>query len=67
MWRVLTACDRQLRSGMMGAPVGLDFGAIMTMGTARKVDLGLLADVLPVIEPIIIDNLSGQEPDDFTE
>ncbi|PTQ59742.1 hypothetical protein C8J26_2594 [Sphingomonas aurantiaca] len=51
----------------MGAPVGLDFGAIMTMGNARKVDLALLADVLPTVEPIIIDNLSGEEPDAFTE
>ena len=51
----------------MGAPIGLDFGAVMTMGTARKVDLALLADVLPTVEPIIIDNLSGDQPDDFTE
>ena len=51
----------------MGAPVGLDFGAIMTMGTALKADLALLADVLPAVEPVIIDNLSGEQPDDFTE
>jgi len=43
----------------MGAPIGLDFGAIMTMGTALKADLALLADVMPAVEPIIIDNLSG--------
>jgi len=51
----------------MGAPVGLDFGAIMTMGSHLKADLTLLANVMPSVEPIIIDNLSGQEPDDFTE
>jgi hypothetical protein len=51
----------------MGAPIGLDFGAIITMGTALKADLALLADVMPAVEPIIIDNLSGQEPDNFSE
>lgn len=51
----------------MGAPIGLDFGSIMTMGTALKADLALLADVLPAVEPVIIDNLSGEQPDDFTE
>ena len=51
----------------MGAPIGLDFGSIMTMGTALKADLALLADVMPAVEPIIIDNLSGQEPDNFNE
>jgi hypothetical protein len=51
----------------MGAPIGLDFGAIMTMGTALKANLALLADVVPAVEPIIIDNLSGQEPDNFSE
>jgi hypothetical protein len=51
----------------MGAAVGLDFGSIMTMGAHRKADLGLLADVLPAVEPIIIDNVSGDQPDDFTE
>ncbi len=39
----------------------------MTVGSALQVDLTLLADVMPAIEPFIIDNLSGQEPDDFTE
>jgi hypothetical protein len=51
----------------MGAAVGLDFGSIMTMGAHRKADLELLADVLPTVEPIIIDNVSGDQPDDFTE
>lgn len=35
----------------------------MTMGAALGADTSLLADVLPAIEPIIIDNLAGDEPD----
>lgn len=63
----MTSCDRQLRAGGTGAPFGLDFGAIMIVGGALGVDIALLADVMPAVEPFIIDNLSGQEPDDFTE
>jgi hypothetical protein len=39
----------------------------MSVGSALGVDLALLADVMPSVEPVIVDNLSGQEPDDFTE
>jgi hypothetical protein len=45
----------------MGMPIGLDFGAIMTMGAHLGADMELLAGVLPRIEPIIISNLSGDE------
>ncbi len=34
----------------------------MTMGAALGVDLHLLADVLPAVEPVIIENLTGDEP-----
>lgn len=48
----------------MGAPIGLDFGSIMAVATALGADTALLADVMPAVEPIIIDNLTGQEPAD---
>lgn len=51
----------------MGSPIGLDFGAIMAVGTALRADAELLADVLPRVEPIIIDNLCGEPPDEPSE
>lgn len=51
----------------MGAPFALDFGAIMTMGANLGADLPLLAAVLPRIEPIIIANLAGDEPEVIEE
>lgn len=54
---------------MAGTPVGLDFGAIMTVGAALGADLSLLAEILPDVELTIIAGLSGdtdpdEEPDD---
>lgn len=34
----------------------------MTFGRNLGADLQLLADVLPRVEPVIIDNLTGDEP-----
>ena len=39
---------------MNGVAVGLDFGAVMTMGAAREADLEMLADVLPFVESRIL-------------
>ncbi|MBB3691452.1 hypothetical protein [Sphingomonas sp. BK580] len=39
----------------------------MTVGLHLGADLELLADVLPRIEPIIIDNLAGEDPGTETE
>jgi hypothetical protein len=48
----------------MGKPFALDFGAVMAVGSALRVDVELLADVLPDAETAIIDNLDdGQEGD----
>lgn len=46
----------------MGQPYGLDFGAVMTMGTALGADVALLADVLPTAEQEILAALNGDEP-----
>lgn len=45
----MKGCRGQLRMGF-GGPVGLDFGAVMTMAQARRADLDLVADLLPDIE-----------------
>lgn len=50
---------------MDGRAFGLDFGALMTMGAARGVDVDLLAQVLPAVESVVIDALHGD--DDFSE
>ena len=39
----------------------------MSVGQNLGADMRLLADVLPRVEPIIIDNLRGDEPDSETE
>lgn len=44
---------------MDGRAFAVDFGAVMTMGAARGVDVALLAEVLPAIEAILIDALNG--------
>ena len=61
VWDVLTACDRQLRTGGMGQPFALDFGAVMQMGAARGVDVALLAEALPHAEAAIVNRLAGAE------
>lgn len=51
----------------MGMPVGLDFGAFLKMGEHLGADMALLAGVLPRVEPIIISNLVGDEPEQIIE
>ena len=65
---MIAGCGSQLRTGGMGKPFALDFGAIMAVGAARQVDLGLLADVLPAAERAVIgalleDDSSGEGED----
>ncbi len=60
---MIEACGSQLRAGFGGA-YGLDFGAVMAIGTARRVDLVLLADVLPACEAAI---LIGRDDDQAEE
>jgi uncharacterized protein related to proFAR isomerase len=48
----------------MGVPFALDYSAVMAIGSARGVDLTLLADVLPTAESAI---LIGREADPSEE
>ncbi|WP_449325398.1 DUF7697 family protein [Sphingobium rhizovicinum] len=59
----MAGCGRQLRAAT-GGPFGLDFGAVIDMGSARRVDTDLLAQVLPGIERILLDeiNTGGDDP-----
>ena len=37
-----------------GSVVGLDFGSVMAVASAQALDVGLVADLLPEIEPLVI-------------
>lgn len=52
-WAVIERCGGQVRAGF-GAPYALDFTAILTMASAMGADSPLLADVLPFVEPVIV-------------
>lgn len=63
---MIAGCGSQLRVGMGGA-YALDFGAVLSVGAARQVDLPLLADVLPACEAAILigrDDRSDDQTDD---
>lgn len=62
---MISGCARQLRAGM-GAPYGLDFSAVLALGEAQNADMHLLAQVLPPIERILLDQLTEDNPDDVT-
>ena len=44
--------------------MGLDFGAVMTMGAALEADIAMLADVLPIVENLILAGLRDEGGDD---
>lgn len=54
---MVSGCARQLRAGL-GAPYGLDFGAVLALGAAQRADMGLLSMVLPKIEKILLDQIA---------
>lgn len=54
---MIAGCGRQMRAGM-GGPYALDFSAVLAMGTAAGADTALMADVLPAMERILLDQLS---------
>jgi hypothetical protein len=67
VWDVIADCGSQLRfAGTMSQaiPTGLDFGAVLSIGTARGVDLALLSDVLPEIEGFIVGAWLPDDPDE---
>ncbi|MGW8204404.1 DUF7697 family protein [Sphingomonas bisphenolicum] len=45
----------------MRDPFGLDFGAALALGQARGVDMDLLAQALPRVERILLDELSADD------
>lgn len=60
---MLNGCRGQLRMGFAG-PVGLDFGAVMSMAQARGADLDLVAALLPDIEGVILKALRDARDED---
>lgn len=52
-----------MRVGMAGA-YGLDFSAVLALGAVRGADMGLLAEVLPAIEQVMLAALRGEEGSD---
>lgn len=51
----------------MGGALGLDFGAVMAMGTALGADTALLAEVLPAAEYAIVKALAPDRDDEPPE
>lgn len=59
---MIERCGGQLRAGM-GAPFGLDFGAVLMMADAMGALSATLTDVLPRIETIIVRSIQNQVSD----
>ncbi|WP_171899267.1 DUF7697 family protein [Sphingobium sp. RAC03] len=53
-----------MRAGF-GRPFALDFGAVLAVGQAQRVDMALLADLLAPVERILLDQMT-EEKDDGT-
>jgi hypothetical protein len=53
--------------GAFTQAIGMDFNAVLSMGTALGVDQHLLASVLPGVERAIVIGLSGEGGDYFNE
>lgn len=58
---MISGCGRQLRAGM-GGPFALDFGAVLAMGQAQGADMAMLADILPSVERILLDQMAEESP-----
>ena len=52
-WAVIERCGGQIRVGF-GGPYALDYVGFLMMAQAMGAPTALLADVLPSIEPIVI-------------
>jgi hypothetical protein len=59
---VIRRCGGQVRAAL-GGPYALDFAAILAMGAAMGADTALLADLLPGIEPVIVNAYRGAADD----
>lgn len=53
----------------MGHPFALDYGSVMMVAAARGADVDLVAELLPIVEPLILAGLqdAGPEPADGAE
>jgi len=52
-WAVVERCGGQVRTHR-GGVYGLDFTAVLLMAEAMGAGTGLLAEILPMVEPIIV-------------
>ncbi|CAO4134754.1 DUF7697 family protein [Methylorubrum extorquens] len=52
-WAVVERCGGQVRTHR-GGVYGLDFTAVLLMAEAMGASTGLLAEILPMVEPIIV-------------
>ncbi len=52
-WEVIRRCAGQVRA-VMGGVYAIDFGAVFALAQAMDASSPLLADILPEIEPIIV-------------
>ncbi len=52
-WEVIRRCAGQVRA-VTGGVYAIDFGAVLALAEAMDAALPLLADILPEIEPIIV-------------
>ena len=52
-WAVIERCGGQVRTHQTGV-YALDFTAVLLMANAMGASTGLLAEVLPAVEPIIV-------------
>lgn len=50
---MIERCGGQVRAGF-GGPYALDFGAILMMADAMGARSALLAEMLPIVEPLIV-------------
>jgi hypothetical protein len=59
---VIERSGGQVRAGM-GAPYGLDFGAVLMLADAMGARSPLLADILPRIETVVVRSIQKQVTD----
>jgi hypothetical protein len=52
-WYVLDRCRGQVRVGM-GGVCALDYAACLSLASALGGPLEMIADLLPIVEPIIV-------------
>jgi hypothetical protein len=56
-WKVLLACQGQLRLAPSGHVIGIDMNAALGIGAARGHDLAVLSELLPAAEAGFVEAL----------